>query len=573
MKTIIQRVCLPLFYCFALLAIVNCGPPELKLAIQSPIAIQPAHVVRMRIVPLSVLQGGDSQALAGLQKVVGKAEAGVSLDALSFDCDSLLKSIKNQPTNLYPDTAAFLLVELFEDTQKEADGVSAPIASGHAPLNVACQTLAARVVLSAPGSLTSWRVGGKELALPRVGHSVTSLPDGSLLISGGAQQIAFDLANGLFGITKSGTAAKTLLYSPSTDTYTELEALDTVFHSATLLGSQVLLLGGQTLDGKIASSNIVNYNNNEQTWQLSTPQETTETFFQKVDQRVLALRPAADANRLLFPVGGVCVGRAISECAKEEAQIRLFTASALEGADKVSQGVVLAGGLAYSTAETAFVTNKHLWYFSMADISGGNIQISASGSNAFALQKPRAGHSVSVLDKDNVLVVGGAYAQKGTSNLEFRELHNTAELCSRAGGKWDCRLLTDADFYSDVTFRSSGARVQHTATKLLDNRIVFVGGYSKLTGGPPAFNNDVLLLQYTKQDNTFTFCLQRLESGNPLAKRAWHTSTLLTTGQLLFVGGIENGDTSGSFKAVEPVGLFHPPPAISSLSAETCKAK
>jgi hypothetical protein len=91
------------------------------------------------------------------------------------------------------------------------------------------------------------------------------------------------------------------------------------------------------------------------------------------------------------------------------------------------------------------------------------------------------------------------------------------------------------------TFAATGsmatARSSHTATLLLDGRVLIVGGQSG-AAQRPLFTTET----YDPAKQTFT------PSGNMMTARSRHTATLLPDGRVLIVGG----DAAGSAELYEP---------------------
>jgi Galactose oxidase, central domain len=102
-----------------------------------------------------------------------------------------------------------------------------------------------------------------------------------------------------------------------------------------------------------------------------------------------------------------------------------------------------------------------------------------------------------------------------------------------AGGEdyWD---NTSAELYdpSVPTFKSTGylkhARGRPTATLLPDGKVLMAGGYTALPLTPSALNTAEI---YDPGDGTFS------STGEMVASRAGHTATLLMDGRVLIVGG------------------------------------
>jgi hypothetical protein len=128
------------------------------------------------------------------------------------------------------------------------------------------------------------------------------------------------------------------------------------------------------------------------------------------------------------------------------------------------------------------------------------------------LSMPRVAHSATLLRNGKVLVAGGT-TPSGT---------NAAS-------------LPTAELYDPVTRaflptgRMQNARAYHTATLLLDGRVLLAGGTSVSPGSPPVPLSTMEI--YDPERGTFT-------PAAPIIPRNAHTATLLNDGRVLLAGGL-----------------------------------
>lgn len=121
----------------------------------------------------------------------------------------------------------------------------------------------------------------------------------------------------------------------------------------------------------------------------------------------------------------------------------------------------------------------------------------------------RTGHTATPLQDGRVLIAGGGILE--------------------SGGMGDS--LVSAELYDPTTecFEESASmttpRMDHTATPLLDGRVLIAGGYRKV-GGVLASAE-----LYDPKSDTFT------PTGSMNVPREWHTATLLSDGRVLIAGG------------------------------------
>ena len=126
------------------------------------------------------------------------------------------------------------------------------------------------------------------------------------------------------------------------------------------------------------------------------------------------------------------------------------------------------------------------------------------------LESPRFGHTATLLESGEVLVVGG---------LEFGALTGGAMLFDPLTQTW-----SDTD---SLTV----ARTQHTATLLADGSVLIVGGCADESCASETGESEI----YQPSSETFT------SAGTALARRE-HTATLLADGRVLVAGGFFPSD-------------------------------
>jgi hypothetical protein len=133
-------------------------------------------------------------------------------------------------------------------------------------------------------------------------------------------------------------------------------------------------------------------------------------------------------------------------------------------------------------------------------------------ASSFSLQRPRAEHTATLLAAENpgevrILVCGG-----------LRDAVSVEDTCEMVDGESGV-----SDIIAGIQFERFG----HTATALLDGRVLLAGGFGG--GAQPVAYNTALLL-------TPRGAFAR-EMVPMLARRAGHSATLLGNGNVLLVGG------------------------------------
>ena len=160
---------------------------------------------------------------------------------------------------------------------------------------------------------------------------------------------------------------------------------------------------------------------------------------------------------------------------------------------------------------------------------------SATGSfsPAGTPQVPRAYHTATLLADGTVLIVGGVL---GVPDL-------------LSGGS--VPALASAEIYDPVTnsFSSVGGmsnrRVNHTATLLPSGMALIVGG-APVSVGFPGATGDATAELYDPVAHTFSL------AGAMATPRFGHTATLLPTGSVLIAGGSASGETAPVFNGRDP---------------------
>lgn len=335
----------------------------------------------------------------------------------------------------------------------------------------------------------------------RYGHTATLLPNGSVLIAGGAYLNDE-------GPTVYLTAAE--LYNPSKESFAETGSLRFArfAHTAALLSSgKVLLAGG-------ASS---------PTAELYDPSSGLFT----AASAMMTVRSGHSATTL--PDGRVLIvgGRGANNEALASAEIydpvaadfssvgSMSTARAEHAAALLGDGrVLIAGG-----------TDGKMALASAEIFDPSSNSFSATGS----MSVPRRRHTATSLDLGTVLVAGGLDL---LNPAQFAHPLASAELYDPKSGSF---VLTS----NMVT-----ARASHTASLRKDGSVVLVGGGDGVVGNPfcdghlvgncwPA----VVLLPTTSVEVFDPQTNEFLQSPVLTLAREWHTTTLLTNGTLMVAGG------------------------------------
>lgn len=134
------------------------------------------------------------------------------------------------------------------------------------------------------------------------------------------------------------------------------------------------------------------------------------------------------------------------------------------------------------------------------------------------LNTPRGNHTATLLADGKVLVAGG----RGPGNTHL----DSAELYDPATGSWS------------TTGRLTKPRVNHTATLLPGGKVLVVGGDGSVGHQGDLLAGTGAAELYDPTTGSWT------PTGNLNTPRAGFTATLLTTGEVLVAGGVDNSDAS-----------------------------
>ena len=144
----------------------------------------------------------------------------------------------------------------------------------------------------------------------------------------------------------------------------------------------------------------------------------------------------------------------------------------------------------------------------------------------------RARHTATLLADGRVLVVGGYSAP---TPGKFGGFAPRAEVYDPVANRW-----------SDTNSMGTGGRQGHSATRLLDGRVLIVGGEGTLGGNQSAE-------LYDPATNSWAF------AHFPLAPHVGHTATLLASGQVLIAGGAGSiSPTLNEPSALDTAELYDP---------------
>ena len=204
-------------------------------------------------------------------------------------------------------------------------------------------------------------------------------------------------------------------------------------------------------------------------------------------------------------------------------------------------GSISSSGLYHAPATTGFY---HVIATSVADTTlSGNATVTVStSSTSFTptgnMQHARGLHTATLLPSGKVLITGGG----DRSDL----------LC--IGGVNSVELYDSSTSAFTATGSMAALRYAHTATLLLNGKVLVAGGYGSGFDcsdlGTPTQSSTEL---YDPSRGTFK------GGGTMVVARGWHTATLLQDGRVLMVGGAAVGGQSHPFgQGLQSAEIYNP---------------
>ena len=439
------------------------------------------------------------------------------------------------------------------------------------------------------------------MSIPRVDYTATLLPNGKVLIAGGQ--------------SSGQVTAQAELYDPSSGTFavTGSLAAPREGHTATLLlDGRVLIVGGDK--GNCTSSCIYT---EAEIYDPSTGTFNPTTGSLPQPPAIPANNPLGTAAAIRLLNGKVLIaGGGIGGAAElfDPATGLFAQTGALVNPDDgfaatlLPDGKVLfvTGGIKGAAAATAEIYDPAAGTFAATGnlnlarnfdtatlLSNGEVLIAGGWSTGPAelydpatgkftltgsLQEPRVGQQATLLTDGTALIAGGTAPIDGLYSVEvydpasksfgskstFLKTARTDQASAQlpdgrllltGGEDFALSVLSSAEIYDPATGVSSltGSMLKprhgHTATLLPNGNVLIVGGFSdsSVTGSGAKLVSTAEI--YNPAAGTFS------STSSPNLARAYHTATLLPSGQVLITGGATLG---GSLSPTSSAELYDP---------------
>jgi N-acetylneuraminic acid mutarotase len=337
----------------------------------------------------------------------------------------------------------------------------------------------------------SWTITGSLNTAHNFGHTATRLPNGKVLVAGGAGD--------------SGSLNNTELYDPATGTWSTTGSLNTPrdSHTATLLqNGKVLVAGGFSCGPPPQVCSQLNsaelYDPVAGTWSSTGNLNTAR------DSHTATLLP----NGIVLVAGGFLNGGELNSAELYDPATGIWT----------STGNLNIGRYRYTT--TLLQSGKVL-------VAGG---VNSNGAlNSAELYDPATGMWTSTgnlntareLHTATLLYNGKVLVASGFVDFALGRVTNSAELYDPATGLWT------------MTGNLNQGRAFHTATLLTSGKVLVAGGF--FVDGLPNITNSAEL--YDPATGTWS------NTASLNTARRFHTATLLLNGEVLAAGG-SGGNTA-----------------------------
>jgi hypothetical protein len=382
----------------------------------------------------------------------------------------------------------------------------------------------------------------------RAGHRTTFLPDGRLLITGGA------VMSGPGAFSK--VSKKTEIYNPSTGQFIPGPDMSVAraFHTATLVGTKVIVTGGVLLEKQADDTVKVVATNSVDVFEINTEGKLVRSSAPELKEARAFHSATVTQNNNLFLYGGfntdaatgkytmntvwevlVSDGQPLSSGKIEDKYQRAWHADVRAG----DYSLLLIGGMVL-TSKGEFTASKTIL---KATLTATDSVVTFSEETP--MKNARAGLTATLIGGDSyILLVGGMVPDKSNMFLPFRVQKNV-ELLNGLG-------VLQSNFSFDLV----QGRVFHSTNQLADGRIVVFGGLQSST----AMADRTELLTFDPNNPTnmqATRVPQRKD-------RFYNTGTILLNDSLLILGGTTIDTANSKYVTLLRGELFVARPSTSS---------
>jgi N-acetylneuraminic acid mutarotase len=377
-----------------------------------------------------------------------------------------------------------------------------------------------------------WTATGT-MVTARQGPTFTLLRDGKVLVFGGSHLITKELVLGARHLTSSGYEglASADLYDPVGESWTAAGPM--VTHAgggftATLLADGKVLVAGGNREGP-AGDGSGNFTGEPlASAELFDPDSGAWTATGSMgEQRSSHTATLLPDGRVLVAGGDTAGWGAVASVELYDPASGTWTATASMLTPHVSH------------TATLLPDGKVLVVGGVRPIRASvELYDPASGTwtDTGSMSQPRTGHTATLLPDGTVLVAGGNSGVNGIDPLASVELYDPANRSWTVTG-------------SMARPRTGHTATGHTATLLLDGRVLAVGGldFRVMPGGELGRIISLASAElYDPASGSWTV------TGNMSTPRDGHTAILLPDGRVLVAGGTNDGETLAYFELYDP---------------------
>ena len=354
----------------------------------------------------------------------------------------------------------------------------------------------------------AWSRAGS-LNFPKYGHTATLLPDGNVLVAGGGEGFVRQVHGEIF--------------YPESSTWRSLTSVMDIGrggHTATLLKNETILFVGGTQESNQSSM----YDISNEGWIGDSQTEKIR------DNHTATLM---NDGRVLITGGGTSILSAEvydpdtqtwSSAGDMNISRREHTATILNNGNVLVVGGQHGGDI--TSLVEVFDPKIDRW---------DSYNLEGKWTDTSVMNVPRKNHSSTLLPDGSVLIVGGITRDDGLDTSGPTQLLDQAE-----------RYFVDGIKKWTLAGKMSNSRTGHTASLLPDGNVLIAGGGSVIV---KSGEQDEKVLTYLKSTETYDYRNNTwLESQSMNVGRWEHTATVLSSGDVLIVGG---EDSDGKLSSTE----------------------